>query len=102
MIAYEELIKLMDKHGYTESSRNMFKDEIASVSFHPKDFMNDFNYEVTVNLNSGDFTFFFVVPRSPVKVTLGPAGPVSNGEHFVRMKKKFLEVVEVLDVRFGN
>ena len=102
MITYRDVTKLMDGYGYMESSRSTVQGEVFSVSFHPKDFMNDYNYEVTVGLDNEDFKFFYLVPKSVVKVTLGPAGPVTNEAHFNKMKDKFLEVIGVLDAKFGG
>lgn len=102
MISYNEVTKLMSSYGYMESSRSAVQGEVFSVSFHPRDFMNDYNYEVTVELDSENFQFFYVVPKSVVKVTLGPAGPVTNEVHFNKMRDKFLEVIGVLDAKFGG
>ena len=102
MISYDEVTKLMSSYGYVESSRSTIKGEIFNVSFHPRDFMNDYNYEVTVGLDSEDFKFFYLVPKSVVKVILGPAGPVTNEAHFNKMRDKFLEVIGVLDAKFGG
>ena len=101
MITYDEVTKFMSSYGYMESSRSSVQGKVTSVSFHPQDFMNDYNYEVTVGLNE-DFKFFYLVPKSVVKVTLGPAGPVTNEAHFNKMKDKFLEVIGVLDAKFGG
>ena len=97
----EESWKIMEEQGYSESVRCNGNDgAVKEVGFHPTDFMGSPNYEVTVNLSNGDFTFFYMVPKNVAKVTLGPAGPLSNTEHFKKMERKFLEVVEVLEEKF--
>lgn len=94
----EESWKIMEERGYSESARC----NGTKISFHPTDFMNSPNYEVMVNLEDESFTFFYVVPRNVVKVMLGPATPVSNQKHFEKMERKFLEVVSVLETKFGR
>lgn len=101
-MTYDEVTKLMSSYGYMESSRSSVQGKVTGVSFHHQDFMNDYNYEVTVSLDSEDFKFFYLVPKSVVKVILGPAGPVTNEAHFNKMKDKFLEVIGVLDAKFGG
>ena len=92
----EESWKIMEERGYSESARC----NGTKISFYPTDFMNSPNYEVMVNLEDESFTFFYVVPRNVVKVTLGPASSVLNRKQFEKMERKFLEVITVLEAKF--
>ena len=85
----------MKNLGYSESARYMNDGKPSEICFCPTNIANNQpQYEVTVNLKTEAFSFFHVVPRSRfVKVTLGPASPVSNTEHFRKMEQSFLEVI---------
>ena len=94
MMNLEEARETMEKLGYSESARFMNNGKASEVCFYPTNTNNSLQYEVTVNLETEAFSFFHVVPRSCfVKVTLGPASPLSNIEHFKKFEKNFLEVI---------
>ena len=94
----EEARETMEKLGYSESARFMNDGKASEICFCPTNIGNQPQYEVTVKLETEEFSFFHVVPRSCfAKVTLGPASPLSNTEHFRKFERNFLEIINRID-----